>query len=202
MLNCLLDIGVENTDAVKESLVSCASAICDCRPRFWSMVTEDIVKQCSGSLTQINDIPRLYRRTNKEVPNKPSAYLAGVMKPLNRFCEEHAASLSVVQKEEFLSHVFSALAHQFCEVTSEVLVSTKKMEESLRRLKKARGADKEKEKGGGVTDSDKIRTQIIIDIENFNSQMQSLGLTVSDAEGHSKLIALSQDAKTDMTSAS
>ena len=46
------------------------------------------------------------------------------------------------------------------------------MEESLRRLKKARGTDKEKEKAGGVTDSDKIRTQIIIDIDNFNSQVR------------------------------
>lgn len=198
----LLDKGVDNPESVKDSLITCVHAICDCRPRFWAMVTEDIVKQCSGYLTQVNDIPRLYRRTNKEVPTKPSAYLTGVMKPLSRFCDEYASSLSVQQKEEFLSQVFVALAQQFCEITSEVLVSTKKMEESLRRLKKARGTDKEKEKSGGVTDSDKIRTQIIIDIENFNSQMQSLGLKVSDVEGHARLVTLSEDAKTDMTSSS
>ncbi|GFO30259.1 conserved oligomeric Golgi complex subunit 2 [Plakobranchus ocellatus] len=198
----LVIIGFEKPESVEESLTACVSAICECCPRFWAMVTEDIVKQCSGFLTQVNDIPRLYRRTNKEVPSKPSAYLAGVIKPLSRFCEEHTSLLSEQQKQEFLSQVFSALTQQFCEVTSEVLVSTKKMEDSLRRLKKARGTDKDKEKAGVVTDSDKIRTQIIIDIDSFNSQMETLGLKVTDAEGYSKLEALSKDAKADMTSVS
>lgn len=59
----------------------------------------------------------------------------------------------------------------FSDVTAEVLTSTKKMEESLRRLKKARGGEKEKEKTGGVSDSDKIRNQLIIDIKSFQNQV-------------------------------
>ena len=59
---------------------------------------------------------------------------------------------------------------RFSEVTTEVLTSTRKMEESLSRLKKARGKDKDKEKSG-VSDSDKIRAQIIIDINSFHDQV-------------------------------
>lgn len=62
-------------------------------------------------------------------------------------------------------------SYRFSEVTTEVLTSTRKMEESLSRLKKARGKDKDKEKSGGVSDSDKIRTQIIIDIKSFHDQV-------------------------------
>ena len=49
------------------TLMASVDEISECRPKFWSMVTEDVVKRCAAFLTQVNDIPRLYRRTNKEV---------------------------------------------------------------------------------------------------------------------------------------
>uniref|UniRef100_A0A0B7BG98 Conserved oligomeric Golgi complex subunit 2 n=1 Tax=Arion vulgaris TaxID=1028688 RepID=A0A0B7BG98_9EUPU len=193
-------IGFNNTENVKGALKEGIDAACECRPRFWNMVTEDVIKKCSVFLAQVNDIPRLYRRTKKEVPSKPSAYLSGVLKPLNQFCEEHSAALNDQQKTEFLTHVFAALSQQFAEVTSEVLTSTKKMEESLRRLKKARGGDKEKEKGGGISDSDKIRSQIIIDIKTFLGQVEIMGVQPDLIEGYSKIMALAQESESDMAS--
>ncbi|XP_012942407.1 conserved oligomeric Golgi complex subunit 2 [Aplysia californica] len=194
----LMAQGVESTDAIKAALLEAVTEAGACRPKFWSMVTEDIVKRCGAFLTQVNDIPRLYRRTNKEVPTKPSTYLSGVVKPLTHFCEEHSGTLKEQQKLEFLTHVFISLAKQFSEVTTEVLTSTRKMEESLRRLRKARGGEKEKEKSGGVSDSDKIRTQIIIDINSFHEQMKQLGLQPVSIDGYSELVSLAEEAQTDI----
>ena len=53
-----------------------------------------------------------------------------------------------------------------------MLTSTRKMEESLSRLKKARGG--KDGKTGGMKDSDKIRTQIVIDISSFHNQVGQL----------------------------
>ncbi|CAL1540061.1 unnamed protein product [Lymnaea stagnalis] len=195
----LSTLGLDDSSAVKDALIGGLQASCECRPRFWSIVTEDVVKRCSTFLAQVNDIPRLYRRTNKEVPSKPSTYLSSVIKPLSQFCAEHSQALNQQQKSEFLTHVFGTLSQQFSEVTAEVLTSTRKMEESLRRLKKARGGEKEKEKAG-VGDSDKIRTQIIIDIQSFHSQMQEFGLVPSSIEGFTKLSTLAQEAQADITS--
>jgi hypothetical protein len=59
-------------------------------------------------------------------------------------------------------------------VTGEVLTSVKKMEESLKRLKKVRGSEKALDKmsasSQGLSDDDKIRSQIIIDIEELGKQ--------------------------------
>lgn len=195
----LSSLGLDDSSAVKDALLAGLQESCECRPRFWGIVTEDVVKRCSTFLAQVNDIPRLYRRTNKEVPSKPSTYLSSVIKPLSQFCADHSQALNQEQKSEFLSHVFASLSQQFSEVTSEVLTSTRKMEESLRRLKKARGGEKEKEKTG-VSDSDKIRTQIIIDIQSFHSQMQEFGLVASSIEGFTKLSTLAQEAQADITS--
>lgn len=44
------------------------------------------------------------------------------------------------------------------------------MEDSLKKLRKVRGTDKSSG-SQGMTDDDKIRTQLVIDIENYGSQV-------------------------------
>ncbi|KAH9496136.1 Conserved oligomeric Golgi complex subunit 2 [Bulinus truncatus] len=193
-------LALENLGSVKDAIDEELKSAHTYQPKFWAIVTEDIIKRCSVYLTQVNDIPRLYRRTNKEVPTKPSTYLSSVLKPLNQFCAQHSDALTEQQKLEFLTHVFTTLSQQFSEVTSEVLTSTKKMEESLRRLKKARGGEKEKEKTGGNSDSDKIRTQLIIDIKSFQSQMEELGVKPDQIDGYKRLASLAEEAQADITS--
>ncbi|KAI8784556.1 conserved oligomeric Golgi complex subunit 2 [Biomphalaria glabrata] len=193
-------LAIENVDAIKEALIEELKQACDYQPKFWAIVTEDVVKKCSVYLNQVNDIPRLYRRTNKEVPSKPSTYLSSVLKPLTQFCAEHSHALNEQQRVEFLTHVFATLSQHFSDVTAEVLTSTKKMEESLRRLKKARGGEKEKEKTGGVSDSDKIRNQLIIDIKSFQNQMENLGVQPNHIEGYQRLASLAEEAQADIAS--
>lgn len=49
-------------------------------------------------------------------------------------------------------------------------MSVKKVEDSLKRLKKNRGTDKNAS-NQGMTDDDKIRQQFIVDIESFGAQV-------------------------------
>ena len=55
--------------------------------------------------------------------------------------------------------------------TNDVLMSVKKMEESLKRLKKVRGTDKG-QGSHGMSDDDKIRQQLILDIQHFGTQVK------------------------------
>lgn len=52
-------------------------------------------------------------------------------------------------------------------------MSVRKMEDSLKRLKKARGTGTNASLHG-VTDDDKIRLQLIIDIDSYGEQVQPL----------------------------
>ena len=58
-------------------------------------------------------------------------------------------------------------------ITSDVLTSVKKMEESLRRLRTARGTSSA---GGsqGMTDDDKIRLQLCLDVKELSTQVNWL----------------------------
>lgn len=53
------------------------------------LTTEEIVNElimhCVIYLKQVSDIPRLYRRTNREVPTKPCAYVKNALSFLTNF---------------------------------------------------------------------------------------------------------------------
>ncbi|KAH3850726.1 conserved oligomeric Golgi complex subunit 2-like [Dreissena polymorpha] len=184
--------------SLKESLTECCTAMERKLPQFRDYVVMDITNQCTIHLKQVNDIPRLYRRTNREVPSKPSTYISAMLKPVTMFMEEHGELLNLDQKSAICSQVFANLADQYNTVTTDVLTAVKKMEESLKRLKKVRGT--EKTTGSqGMSDDDKIRKQLIIDIENFGEQMAQFHVDCSSLEQYRKLQLLIDDAKKAMT---
>jgi conserved oligomeric Golgi complex subunit 2 len=57
---------------------------------------------------------------------------------------------------------------------SDVLTSVKKMEESLKRLKAARGTSSAVGTQG-MSDDDKIRTQLYLDVKEFGAQVTDYG---------------------------
>lgn len=195
--------GLQNDETLKECIQETMTDLNERLPKFRFIVTDEVVLQCSAFIRQVSDIPRLYRRTNREAPSKPSTYLNGMVRPLQAFHDEHAVYLDTSQQKEIFLIIFSSLFDQFCEVTGEVLTSVKKMEESLKRLKKVRGSEKNLDKMAntqGLSDDDKIRSQIIIDIEELEKQVELFGINKSAITSFSKLQNLSEEAKADMTS--
>jgi len=45
-------------------------------PQLELFVTNEIISQCVSNLKAVNDIPRLYRRTNRDVSTRPLFYYA------------------------------------------------------------------------------------------------------------------------------
>lgn len=191
----------DTVNSLKACIDECKCAIETKIPQFREYIVLDVTNQCAVHLKQVNDIPRLYRRTNREVPTKPSHYISATFKPLTMFIEEHNDVLDHQQKLDICSHVFSNLADQYYTATSDVLTSVKKMEDSLKRLKKGRGTEKSTGPQG-LTDDDKIRQQLIIDICNYGNQVGQFGVDPSSVDNYSKLLELSEEAKSAMSSSS
>ncbi|XP_076099685.1 conserved oligomeric Golgi complex subunit 2-like [Mytilus galloprovincialis] len=194
----LCALGVDNVDSLLDNIRESSDQIKSELPQFQSYIVQDVCSQCAVHLKQVNDIPRLYRRTNREVPSKPSQYIQNVCKPLTNLLEDSGSVLSESVKNGLLQDIFSSLAEQYYSSTSDVLTSVKKMEESLKRLKKGRGTDKSSG-SQGFTDDDKIRQQVMIDIENYGQQITNYGVDPAVLEHYQKLLQLSSEAKSAMT---
>lgn len=193
----LEDLRLQNVEDFRACIKDCATDIVCQLPKIQAYVIKDVISQCTVHLKQVNDIPRLYRRTNREVPSKPSAYILSLLDPLKTFTKEHQEILLDSQKNDVYKCAFSSITEQFFSVTSDVLTSVKKMEDSLKRLKRGRASEKTSH---GFSDDDKIRLQLVLDIKAFEEQVHSFGIGKDCLPNIEQLLTLAEDAKAAMTS--
>jgi hypothetical protein len=180
------------------------------------LIVEKISSKCLPHLKQVSDIPRLYRRTNKELPNRPCSYMTALLGPIDAFYKEQTEKYRVDGTEPmqmWLVRIFSAVIEKYLLNVGEVLEAVQKMEESLKRLKRVRdtrlaggggastlastGAD---EGRGVISDDDKIRLQLYLDANYFLGRMSArYGVGAEEVEKAAALETIVSDATKSFT---
>lgn len=162
----------EEREIIRGCLQQCEVQLSDSSEKLASAAIVIIGQLSHVGIRQISDIPRLYRRTNRELPGSASAYVNNMFEPVMN-CRKQSSQW----KEKWSRVVAKEMCDSFLTTTRDVLDSVRKMEHSLRRLKKGKVAETQ-----GVTDDDKIRLQIMIDVEFFGKFLEELG-SVPDSYG-------------------
>ncbi|KAK2169643.1 hypothetical protein LSH36_8g08045 [Paralvinella palmiformis] len=192
-------LGVKDTSYLHESLQESESGLLSKLPHFGQYIVTEITSQCSGSLKTVNDIPRLYRRTNREVPSKPSTYVSSCVKPVRTFLKDYNSYIADENRTEWLTGILQNIATVYLSITTDVLTSVKKMEESLKRLKKAKSGQNlvssVSSNNLGLSDDDKIRLQLFLDVTEFGNQIEDLGIDRSTIEDYGKLYSVVEAAR-------
>ncbi|KTG40548.1 hypothetical protein cypCar_00002785 [Cyprinus carpio] len=195
-------IGFKNFAVVSEALQDSSIALSSCIPTLSSRMTQHLTERSIRFLKNASEVPRLYRRTNKEVPTRASAYMDNALQPLHQLVTDskNVVKDSIIQ--EWLRVTLSDCTHRYFETISDVLSSVRKMEESLKRLKQARKTTTTSTAGvnAGPSDDSKIRLQLALDVEYLGEQIQKMGLQQSDITMFSSLLELVQEAR-DLASA-
>ncbi|KAL0609384.1 Conserved oligomeric Golgi complex subunit 2 [Plecturocebus cupreus] len=194
-------IGFKNFSSISAALEDSQSSLSACVPSLSSKIIQDLSDSCFSFLKSALEVPRLYRRTNKEVPTTASSYVDSALKPLFQLQSRHKDKLKQAIVQQWLEGALSESTHKYYETVSDVLNSVKKMEESLKRLKQARKTTPTNPVGpsGGMSDDDKIRLQLALDVEYLGEQIQKLGLQTSDMKSFpalTELVAAARDQAT------
>lgn len=67
-----------------------------------------LITECgTENMRQVNDLPRLYRKTNRDVPTRCSSYVEQMLRPLKAFAAQHEAQLGTLVVEQILAEVCS-----------------------------------------------------------------------------------------------
>jgi len=125
--------------------------------------------KCTPAIKSVTDIPRQYRRTNRAPPSEPSTYVKQLYLPISDFCEK------CPKMESWITSVFETIGSEYSKTISEVLEASRKMEVSLLKLQQMRKT-KNTDKDGKMTDDEKIRQQIRLDVAEFGTQFTTLGI--------------------------
>lgn len=186
-------IGFKNFSSISAALEDSQSALSAHVPALSSRIVQDLSESCFSYLKSALEVPRLYRRTNKEVPSTASSYVDSALKPLYQLQSGHGDKVQPAVMQSWLQEALSDSTHRYFETVSDVLNSVKKMEESLKRLKQARrspATNPVSSSGGGMSDDDKIRLQLALDVEHLGEQIQRMGLQTSDIKSFPALMEL------------
>lgn len=185
-------VGFKNFSSISAALEDSRSALSAHVPALSSRIVQDLSESCFSYLKSALEVPRLYRRTNKEVPSTASSYVDSALKPLYQLQSGHGDKVQPAVMQRWLQEALSDSTHKYFETVSDVLSSVRKMEESLKRLKQARRspATNPVSSSGGMSDDDKIRLQLALDVEHLGEQIQKMGLQTSDIKSFPALTEL------------
>lgn len=191
-------IGFKNFAIVEDALMDSKTCLSSSVPTLNTRMTQHLTERCCRFLKSASEVPRLYRRTNKDLPVRASAYMDNALRPLHQLLTDSTGLVTPSTAQEWLRVALSDCTQRYYETISEVLSSVRKMEESLKRLKQARkGANTTSTAGanGGPTDDSKIRLQLALDVEYLGEQIQKMGLQPSDISMFSALMDLVKEAR-------
>ncbi|XP_075002509.1 conserved oligomeric Golgi complex subunit 2 isoform X3 [Calonectris borealis] len=194
-------IGFKNISCIAGALEDSKTSLSACVPTLNNRIIQDLSESSFAYLKSALEVPRLYRRTNKEVPTKASPYVDSALKPFYRLQNEYKNILKQPMIHQWLEGALSESTQKYYETVSDVLSSVKKMEESLKRLKQARRTATSNPVGtnGGMSDDNKIRLQLALDVEYFGEQIRKMGLETSSIKSFSALTELVLSAKDQVT---
>ncbi|KAM6915800.1 conserved oligomeric Golgi complex subunit 2 [Xenentodon cancila] len=191
-------IGFKNIIVVEDALADSKACLSSSIPSLNTRMTQHLTERCCRFLKSASEVPRLYRRTNKDPPVRASAYMDNALRPLHQLLMDSTGLVTPQTAQEWLRVVLCDCTQKYYDTISEVLSSVRKMEESLKRLKQARrGATATTTTGanGGPTDDGKIRLQLALDVEYLGEQIQKMGLQPNDISMFSTLMDLVKEAR-------
>ncbi|XP_056147814.1 conserved oligomeric Golgi complex subunit 2 [Lampris incognitus] len=194
----LVGIGFKNFTIFEDALGESKACLSGSIPTLNTRMTQHLTERCCRFLKSASEVPRLYRRTNKEAPVRASAYMDNALHPLHQLLNDSMGLVTPATAQDWLRVTLSDCTQRYYETISEVLSSVRKMEESLKRLKQARkGAAMAATTGtnGVPTDDSKIRLQLALDVEYLGEQIQKMGLNPTEISMFSTLMALVREAR-------
>ncbi|GJE92723.1 COG complex component [Phanerochaete sordida] len=183
--NSATDASVSLEDTLRHSLSSLISLI----PPISGQIIAILSRRGYDTLLPMRSIPSQFRAmtASRRLPTEPSHFVSLIFRALKVFFGIGAADAPGANlKDEFLhsyaEEVFENVAQRYI----YFLTAMKKTEESLRRLKKGKRSafslfgSSSTNADDGRADEEKIRTQMILDVNAFGKDAESLGVAVDE----------------------
>lgn len=198
-------LDVENPHLFAKAIDGQVEKLMERRSEIVDLITKQLIHTSTPYLKQIQNVPRLFRKTNRAEPTVASAYVTSLVKSCLDFYERQHELSDTEVLGKCINAFVNDISHKFYEMVNDVLVSVRKMEESLIRLHKMRqsssksslaaaAASPSASDGAKMSDDDKIRKQLYIDVTTFHQHMTACGADIDNNESYQKLFQLVLDS--------
>ncbi|XP_053613629.1 conserved oligomeric Golgi complex subunit 2 [Plodia interpunctella] len=184
-------ISTKAIDLLRPSLIQSENVLKATNDKIKNCIVNEMSEYYKVQLKQVSDIPRLYRKTNRSVPSKPCGYIDVVSNSIHEFNEDASKRLDNAFLIDLYQSLFNVLTISYYKYVEDVLTSVQKTEDSLRRLKQIR--DKMSYQSSStniITDGDKIRLQVNVDVVSYGHMAESLQVDVHSVHKFTELLSM------------
>jgi len=191
------DASSEQVGGVEDALRRCLQNLTTIIPPLSSQVVSVLTRRASEALQPVRAMPLQFRAmSNKRPPSEPSFFVVGVLRPLRTFFGLESgigpgSSLKEELMQPYAEEVFEAVVQKYI----FYVTAMRKKEESLRKLKKGKkpafslfGGTPKEDDG---RDEERIRQQMVLDVEAFGKDAETLGV---DVQGNASFKSLHEMA--------
>ncbi|KAH9929602.1 COG complex component [Epithele typhae] len=193
--------GTSAEDALKHAL----SRLTTLAPTLLNQIVVILARRGCDALLSMRSIPSQFRAmsSNQRVPTEPSYFVSLVFKHTKAFfaiqtVDGPGSALKDAYLKVVAEEVFEIVAQRYI----YFLAAMKKTEESLRRLKKGQRSTyslfgSSSREDDARADEEKIRTQMILDVDAFGREAESLGVGVQESATYRSLAEMARSSLTE-----
>ena len=174
-------------------------------PTLLSQIVVILSRRGCDALLSMRSIPSQFRAmsSSKRMPTEPSYFVSLIFKHTKAFFAiQTVDGPGSALKDAFLKPVAEEVFELVTQRYIYFLSAMKKTEESLRRLKKGKKSTyslfgSSSKDDDGRADEEKIRTQMILDVDAFGREAESLGVAVQENATYRSLVEMARSSLTD-----
>ncbi|KAE9045421.1 hypothetical protein PR003_g2312 [Phytophthora rubi] len=168
------------TELFQEPLTSLAQLEASC----WSTAVTMVAADCKKVLPAIRTVKGQYQMTNKPPPTTPSTYVPNIIRPMQEFLEKWGVHFDTTKRHQLLLSIVDDVCDVYSTLSSELLRSALELEESLKSRKlQRRSGSSSTLANNSISDTEKMRMQLLLDLEEIQREAAVLGLDVQHCSG-------------------
>ncbi|KAI0688177.1 COG complex component [Cytidiella melzeri] len=177
--------------SLEDTLRIALSHIISLTPPLSAQIVSILSRRGYDALLPMRSIPSQFRAmsSSKRMPTEPSHFVSLIFRSLRAFFGIGSADgPGAAMKDKFLQSYAEEVFENVAQRYIYFLTAMKKTEESLRRLKKGKksafslfGSSTSAGNDDGRADEEKIRTQMILDVEAFGKEAESFGVAIDSS---------------------
>ncbi|KAI0675422.1 COG complex component [Trametes maxima] len=193
--------GVSPQEALKHAISSLTSLV----PTLLNQIVLILARRACDALLSMRSIPSQFRAmsSSKRMPTEPSYFVSLIFKHTKAFFAiQTVDGPGAALKDDCLRPVAQEVFELVTQRYIYFLSAMKKTEESLRRLKKGKKSayslfGSSSRDDDGRADEEKIRTQMVLDVDAFGREAESLGVAVQENAAYRSLVEMARSSLTD-----
>lgn len=103
----------EHSTLLEQCFSDSREALDDKRMTIRARIVKEILSTSAFNIKQVSDIPRLYRKTNRDIPSKPCSYVDQVLDPVRQFAAKYRDDIDPIVVGDILCNIFGSLNQQY-----------------------------------------------------------------------------------------